>query len=81
MTAPSDETLVLYGLYGLGLGFMMGGYSDLARMNNSISVYISPLRGAIDLVLIVLSSLGFIGCFIYGFFIFPWWVPLVFGIS
>jgi len=59
---------------------MMSGYTDLTRMNKSFEVYISPLRQFVDLVLVVLSSLGFIGCFIYGFFMFPWWVPFVFGI-
>lgn len=55
-------------IYGLGIGFLHGGYVDLMRKRTG-----NPTNTLFELI----GGVAYLAFFIWGFFVFDWWVPIV----
>jgi hypothetical protein len=56
-------------VYGLGFAFIHGAYVDLMRSKGSAA--------AVNLIFECIAGVAYIVFFIWGFFVFEWWVPIV----
>lgn len=56
-------------LYGLGFAFLHGGYVDLMRSRGSAQ--------NLKIIFELIGGISYFVFFIWGFFVFEWWVPLV----
>ena len=60
-------------IYGFGFSFIHMGYSDLMRMNKSGIRGLNPYP---NMIFEILGGIGYLIFFIWGFFVFNWWVPI-----
>lgn len=60
-------------IYGLGYGLLFGGYTDMMRAGRA--GYLP--RNAFNVFAELAGGIGTIAFFIWGFFAFQWWVPLL----
>ena len=56
-------------VYGLGFAFIHGAYVDLMRSKGSAVT--------VNLIFECIAGVAYIVFFIWGFFVFEWWVPIV----
>ena len=56
-------------IYGLGIAFLHGGYVDLMRSRGAAQ--------GLNTMFELIGGLAYLVFFIWGFFVFDWWVPLV----
>lgn len=59
-------------IYGFGLVMLLGNFRDVSKSIPTIQLIVW-----IDLALTVISSIGFLVFFIWGFFKFSWGVPII----